>query len=339
MNLDVKPRPPSIRDVAALANVSYQTVSRVLNDHPSIKPQTHQRVLDAIETLGYRPNAAARALAQNRSKLIGILTTSLQYYGPSAAVVSIQQAAIEAGYWVSIANIDEDRPESVQEGITRLRSQSVEGIVVIAPQQQIFDTLARLSINVPFVTLQGTLASGDHALAVDQEVGARLAARHLIELGHRSICQITGPSHWIEAEARSRGFAEELAAHGLEVRPPIVGDWTAEFGYRAGAQVLVSGCTAVFCANDQMALGLLHACHDAGRAVPAELSVVGFDDIPEAAHMIPPLTTVRQDFALLGRRCVAVLLSSIEATEQVVPVSIAPELVVRASTAAPAVRS
>lgn len=330
-----KQRPPSIRDVATAAGVSHQTVSRVLNDHPSVKPNTKQQVLDAIATLGYRPNAAARALATSRSKMLGILTTSLQFYGPSAAVVSIEAAARDAGYWVSTANIDEDDPDSIPAGIAHLVSQAVEGIVVIAPQQGVFEALSNMSIAVPYVTLQGSLWTDEHSMAVDQIEGARQATRHLIDLGHRELRHLAGPVDWIEAEARARGFSEELAAHGIPAAPAIVGDWTADFGYRAGAEVLASGCTAVFCANDQMALGLLHAIHDAGLSVPTDVSVVGFDDIPEAAHLIPPLTTVRQDFAELGKRCVDVLVSGIEGRAPRHMELITPQLVIRESTAAP----
>ena len=168
---------------------------------------------------------------------------------------------------------------------------------------------------MPYVSLQSTGRDPDHALSVDQIAGARMATRHLIELGHRSIYHLAGPQDWIEAEARMRGFLEEMSAQRRARRPrPILGDWTAEFGYYAGRELLtVRDFTAIFASNDQMALGLMHAVRDCGPRDPARhQSIIGFDDIPEAAHFWPPLTTVRQDFAELGRRCVALLLGDID---------------------------
>jgi DNA-binding LacI/PurR family transcriptional regulator len=202
---------------------------------------------------------------------------------------------------------------------------------------RVFDTLAQLSIDVPYVTLQSTGRDPDHALSVDQIAGARLATRHLIELGHRNIYHLAGPQDWIEAEARMRGFLDEMSAQDVPTTAPILGDWTADFGYYAGRELLtVRDFTAIFASNDQMALGLMHAVRDAGLEIPRDVSIIGFDDIPEAAHFWPPLTTVRQDFAEVGRRCVALLLGDIEETSAEHGGTIAPELVVRGTTGAAA---
>jgi len=201
----------------------------------------------------------------------------------------------------------------------------------------VFDTLAQLSIDVPYVTLQSTARDPDHALSVDQIAGARMATRHLIDLGHRSIYHLTGPQDWIEAEARMRGFLDEMSARDVPTTAPILGDWTADFGYHAGRELLtVRDFTAIFSSNDQMALGLMHAVRDAGLEIPRDVSIVGFDDIPEAAHFWPPLTTVRQDFAELGRRCVALLLGDLDPAAPDYRGTIVPELVVRGSTGPPA---
>ncbi len=334
MSEDAVVRPPSIRDVARLAGVSHQTVSRVLNDHPSIRPETRERIVQVMAQLNYRPNRAARALVTSRSQTIGILAASSTQYGPASSIAAIEAAARERGYWVSTANIDGKDPASITDGIAHLMAQSIEGLVVLAPQVRIFKALASQRIEVPYVTLQSAYLQPDHNLSVDQIAGARMATRHLIELGHRAIYHIAGPQDWIEAEARMRGFLDEMGTADLPTTAPILGDWTAEFGYYAGRELLrVRDFTAIFASNDQMALGLLHAIRDEGLSVPRDVSVVGFDDIPESAHFWPPLTTVRQDFTELGRRCVELLLDGVEQAPS--SQTIAPTLVVRGSTGAP----
>ncbi|MEV8023627.1 LacI family DNA-binding transcriptional regulator [Microbacterium sp. GbtcB3] len=332
MSDDAAGRRPSIRDVARLAEVSHQTVSRVLNDHPSIRPETRDRVLAAMRDLSYSPNRAARALVTSRSRTIGVLAASATQYGPASSIAAIEAAAQARGYWVSTANIDPGDPQSIPDGISHLMAQSVEGLVVIAPQVRVIRAIAAHAVDVPFVTLQSTDPDAGHSVAVDQVAGARLATRHLIELGHRSIYHLAGPQDWMEAEARMTGFLEEISAWDIATTAPILGDWTADFGYYAGRELLrYRDFTAIFSSNDQMALGLLHAVRDEGLDCPRDISIVGFDDIPEAGHFWPPLTTVRQDFAELGRRCVEILLD--EAGSAALPM-LTPELVVRSSTAA-----
>ena len=329
-------RAPSIRDVARLAGVSHQTVSRVLNNHPSIRPETKQRVLDVMAELQYKPNRAARALVTSRSRTIGILSASSTQYGPASSIAAIVEAARAAGYWVSTANIDTADPGSISDGLAHLAAQGIEGLVVIAPQVRVFDTLAKLSIDVPYVSLQSTGRDPDHALSVDQIAGARMATRHLIELGHRGIYHLAGPQDWIEAEARMRGFLDEMSSQDVPTTAPILGDWTAQFGYYVGRELLtVRDFTAIFASNDQMALGLMHAVRDSGLEIPRDISIIGFDDIPEAPHFWPPLTTVRQDFAELGRRCVALLLGDLDPAAADYHGTIVPELIIRGSTGAP----
>lgn len=327
-------RRPSIRDVARLADVSHQTVSRVLNDHPSIRPETRTRVLAIMADLQYTPNRAARALVTSRSRTIGILSASSTQYGPASSTAAIEAAARARGYWVSTANIEPSDPQSIPAGVAHLMAQSVEGLVVIAPQVRVFRALAAQRIDVPYVTLQSTDLDPAHTLSVDQIAGARLATRHLIAMGHREIYHLAGPQDWIEAEARMRGFLDEMSASDVPTTAPILGDWTAEFGFYAGREMLrFRDFTAIFSSNDQMALGLLHAIRDDGLDVPRDISIVGFDDIPEAAHFWPPLTTVRQDFAELGRRCVELLLGPDTDANEPSPATITPELIVRSSTA------
>jgi len=328
-----KVRAPNIRDVARLAGVSYQTVSRVLNDSPSLRGSTKQRVLDVILEIGYRPNQAARALVTSKSRTIGILSTQAAYYGPMTSIAAIEQSAREAGYRLSITNITSNDYTSIRSGLDYLLSQSVEALVVIAPQVRVFEAINELAISVPFVTLLSADLDGSHGISVDQIAGARLATRHLIDLGHTEIMHISGPQDWIEAEARMQGFLEAIGSADLRTRAPILGDWTAHFGYYAGLELLrFRDFTAVFAGNDQMALGFAHACRELGLSIPRDISIVGFDDIPEAAHFAPPLTTVRQNFAEIGRRAISMLLGELRGDPSVSHDQILPELVVREST-------
>ncbi|MET4781121.1 LacI family DNA-binding transcriptional regulator [Glaciihabitans sp. UYNi722] len=331
-----KVRAPNIRDVARLAGVSYQTVSRVLNNSESIKPSTKERVLEVIDQVGYRPNQAARALVTSRSRTIGVLTSQTAHYGPTTSLHAIEDAAREEGYLVSTTSLTTSEYESITDRLEHLISQAVEGLVVIAPQVKVFDAIRELDIRLPLVTLDSTQHDDQRSLSVDQISGARMATRHLIELGHREIVHLAGPQDWIEAEARMRGFLDEIDDADLGTHPPILGDWTADFGYHVGRELTgYRDFTAVFAANDQMALGLIHAFRDAGLDVPRDVSVVGFDDIPEAAHYWPPLTTVRQDFAEIGRRSVALLLAELRGEADRNHDQILPELIVRESTAPP----
>ena len=328
-----KDRAPSIRDVARLAGVSYQTVSRVLNNHPSIRETTKARVTQVMEEIQYRPNRAARMLVTRHSRTIGVLSASSADYGPARSIVAIEDAARAAGYYVNIANLAKADAESISQALEHLMEQAIEGLVVIAPQVRVFDVLSRMSVDVPYVSFQTTASNAELQVPADQVAGARMATRHLIELGHREIIHLAGPQDWIEAEARMRGFLAEIDEAELNTYPPILGDWTAEFGYRAGRELLATRVfSAVFAASDHMALGLMHAIRDAGLDMPGDISVVGFDDIPDAQHFAPPLTTIRQDFAEIGRRAFEVLLSDLKGEQVAERAQILPELVVRAST-------
>ena len=328
-------RAVGVRDVAALAGVSRQTVSRVLNEHPQIRESTRRRVMDAIAELEYTPNFAARALGTKRSRTIGVLASNSRHYGPSTSIAALEAAARAAGHWVSTAYVDSEDLGSVSAGIAHLRGQAVDGIVVVAPHVRVLEVLDGLRLDVPVVTL---LAGGHDARspAVDQVEGARIATRHLLELGHTRLAHLAGPSDWLEASSREHGFALELAAHGLETVAVVRGDWSARSGYDAGEALMADAPTAVVVANDQMALGLMRYLREHGGAVPETVSVVGFDDIPDAEYFWPPLTTVRQDFDELARRAVAALLEVSEGDANGAGPSrplLVPELIVRGSTA------
>jgi DNA-binding LacI/PurR family transcriptional regulator len=331
-----KVRAPSIRDVARIAGVSYQTVSRALNDSQNIRQSTKDRVLEVIAQLGYRPNQAARALVTSRSRTIGVLTSQVATYGPATSLQAIEEAAREAGYLITTTSLATSDYEAIRDRLEYLISQAIEGLVVIAPQVRVFDAIRELEISLPLVTLDSTGRDGQRSLSVDQVAGARLATRHLIELGHRNIIHLAGPQDWIEAEARMKGFLDEMIDRDLDFRPPVLGDWTADLGYQVGQELArFRDFTAVFAANDLMALGLIHAFRDSGLDVPGDVSVIGFDDVPEAAHYWPPLTTVRQDFAEIGRRSIGLLLDELHGQRDRTHDQIRPELILRKSTAPP----
>jgi DNA-binding LacI/PurR family transcriptional regulator len=326
-------RLPVMADVARLAGVSHQTVSRVLNDHPNVAAPTRTRVLAAIRELNYRPNSAARALASKRSKTLGVVSFDTTLYGPASMLYGIERAARSADYFISIVSLSSMARRSVLEAVERLREQAVEGIVVIAPQISASGVLAQAGDGVPLVGAGCGLTERVPLVAIDQRAGAAMATRHLLDLGHRTVHHVAGPASWLDATGRIAGWRSTLEAAGAPVPEPLGGDWSARSGFELGQRIAADAeVTAVFCANDQMTQGLLRALHEAGRRVPEDISVVGFDDIPEAAYFIPPLTTVRQDFGELGRRALELLVARLAGSSGPPgQVLIQPELVVRAS--------
>lgn len=388
-------------DVAVLAGVSHQTVSRVLNDHPSVRPETRERVLRAIADLGYRRNSAARALVTRRSGALGVVTTSAVHHGPTSTLLGLERAAREVGYYVSVAAIDRFEAATMRGALDHFMDQAVEGIAIIAPQVDVAEAVAAFAAPVPVVMVTsgdpidpaaadpaaaaaalagpafvgpalagpafvGPVPSGSrlptddaassasHAappgpppvppaawpeprsrivtVGVDQREGARAATRHLVDLGHREIVHLAGPQDWFDARARLAGWREACTAAGIAAPAPVRVDWSAESGYREGLRLVAGGLpTAVFAANDQLALGLLRAFWERGVRVPQDVSVVGFDDEAGAAYFVPPLTTVRQDFPALGRSAIDALVRALAGED--VPRTLLPAtLVPRAST-------
>ncbi|MFF2296127.1 LacI family DNA-binding transcriptional regulator [Arthrobacter sp. NPDC058127] len=330
-------RLPRLEDVAELAGVSHQTVSRVINDHPNVSKGTRERVEAAIAELGYRRNTAARSLVTRRSQTIGVLASELAQYGPANTLLGVEQAARDAGYFVSIAALRTVNRESILDAVRHFLDQSVDGIVVIVPHSETLLALAEVNPGVPVVAVGSLGGASVGGAMVDQRRGAELAVRHLVDQGHRRIGHVAGPQDWIDGVARSEGWSAALQAAGLEDDLLVVGDWSAGSGYDIGKKLADERtATALFVGNDQMALGLLRAFNEAGVRVPEDVSVVGFDDQPESGYFTPPLTTVRQDFEELGRRCMDLMLSGIENGESVGTTVVEPELVVRQSTSAPA---
>jgi DNA-binding LacI/PurR family transcriptional regulator len=335
-NKGARPRAVVMADVAKLAGVSLQTVSRVINDSPHVSVATRQRVVDAMRKLEYRPNPVARALVTGRSKTLGVVSFDTTLFGPASTLFGIERAAHDAGYFVSIVSLRALTRSSVMSAVERLRAQGVDGILVIAPQESATQALLHLPQDVPVVAAEAGPDESVPLVAVDQVAGARLATAHLLELGHRTVWHISGPRDWLEAQDRVNGWRATLEEAGAAPPPVLVGDWSAHAGHELGRQLAANpDVTAVFVANDQMALGVLRSLHEAGRRIPEDLSVVGFDDIPEAGYFTPPLTTVRQNFNEMGRRSLLLLLEQIESGVRTpARETVAPELVVRASTAA-----
>jgi DNA-binding LacI/PurR family transcriptional regulator len=321
-------------DVGRLAGVSHQTVSRVINGSSHVRPETREKVLAAMRELDYRPNSVARALVTGRSNTLGVVSFDTTLYGPASTLFGIERAAHEAGYYVIVASLTALDHASVIDGVERLRLHGVDGIVVIAPQEDAGDALLDAPGEIPLVAVEAGPADAVPVVAIDQFAGAAAGTRHLLDLGHETVWHVAGPQDWLEARQRLDGWRVTLAAAGAEVPEPLVGDWSARAGYDLGRRLSTDpGVTAVFVANDQMALGVLRAMHEAGRPIPDRVSVVGFDDVPEAPFFMPPLTTVRQDFNEMGSRGVHLLLRMMEAGRRLPPPSgLEPELIVRAST-------
>jgi DNA-binding LacI/PurR family transcriptional regulator len=326
-------------DVAKLAGVSHQTVSRVINDSAHVRPETRDRVLSAMRRLGYRPNPAARALVTGRSRTLGVVSFDTTLYGPASTLFAIEQAAHAAGYFITVVSLLALDRSSVLDAVERLRVQGVDGILVITPHEGAAEALVNLPTGVPVVAVEAGQPDSVPLVAVDQLSGAVSATQLLLDLGHRTVWHVAGPRDFLEAQQRLEGWRATLEAAGAEVPPVLVGDWSPRSGYEVGMQLAQDpNVTAVFVSNDQMALGVLRALHEHGREIPREVSVVGFDDIPEAQYFMPPLTTVRQNFAEVGRGSLRLLLEIMRGADAAPQhLAVAPELVVRRSTAPPPV--
>ncbi|RVX42522.1 LacI family transcriptional regulator [Nonomuraea polychroma] len=327
-------RPAVLMDVAVLAGVSTMTVSRVLNAPERVRAETRARVLAAVKELDYRPNQAARQLVTGRSGVLGVVSIDTTLYGPASTLYCIEQAARHAGYNVSIASLSSLNRRSMEEGVERLRAQAVDGIIIVAPHESAADGLRHLPPEMPVVAVDAGDDIPVPVAKVDQRAGAVRVTRHLLSLGHETVWHVAGPADWLDANGRIEGWRGVLEAADRPVPEILRGDWSARSGYQLGRDLARNPeVTAVFVANDQMALGVLRALREAGRRVPEDVSVAGFDDIPEAAYFWPPLTTVRQDFHEVGRHAFHLLLDRMAGAESDARRLVEPELIVRESTA------
>ncbi len=327
-------RSATMSDVARLAGVSPQTVSRVFNKHPLVRSGTRARVLDAAQTLNYRPNSAARALASGRSGVIGVIAIEATTFGPAGHLYALEQVARAAGYFVSIVSIDSPNGGAMSDAVEHLALQRVEGIVAITPLTGSPEALRSFPADVPIVMTQGEETAGRSVVSMDQLGGAAAATQHLLAEGAPTVWHIAGPDNWLAARQRMTGWRRALDEAGVKVPEPLAGDWTPASGYELGQRLAErADVRAVFAANDHMALGLLRALHERGARVPDDVLVAGFDDTPESAFYMPPLTTVHQDFSAWGKRSIELLLDEIERRRtEPTSVTIPTKLVIRQSS-------
>lgn len=332
-------RGPSIGDVARVAGVSSQTVSRVSNGLTNVEESTRQRVLDAMKQLGYRPNRAARALKSGQFKSIGVIMFTLSSFGNMRTLDAIATAASQAGYSVTLIPLHDPTTGTVTGAYDRLREQEVDGVIIIFEAHLLDRADITLPEDLPAVVIDSSPDSGYPMVDTDQAEGARFATRHLLDLGHRQVWHIGGPPTSFSAMHREESWRRTLEDAGITAPPVLHGDWTTESGYRVGLELARNReVTAIFAANDQMALGAMRALHEVGRAIPEEVSIVGFDDLEESTSFWPPLTTVRQDFHAVGRLSIDKLLQQVEGHSPVNEATKVPtQLKVRQSTAAPPV--
>ena len=326
-----------MEDVAAVAGVSHQTVSRVLNGLPGVRTETKARVEAAIAELGYRRNLAARVLASARSQSVGVVTWGTSQFGPANVLLGLEAAARDTSYRLELVNIASISPDAFHQAVGQLLERAIEALVVIVPHEAVLSEAQALDLPIPVLVVEGDLSRTPLTAGVDNVEGARIATRHLLELGHPTVHHLAGPAGWAESRARVEGWEAELTAWGVGV-PTVrwVGDWSAASGYQAGLSIASDPqVTAIFAANDQMALGVMRALHEAGRAVPGDLSVMGFDDLPEARFFVPALTTMHQDFTELGRRVMETLARVLDRDERPSVELVPTQLRVRESTAPP----
>lgn len=330
--------------MARVAGVSYQTVSRVINNHPSVKPQTRQRVLDAIGELGFRRSAAAVTLAKGRARSVTVVTSNTTLYGYAATLQGVEEAAQSAGFSVGVTVLKSAEEAEVRSTVERAVDTG-GALLVIAYDEAGAKALTMVPADVPHAaaveTPGGAVEPGTPWEWLDDRTAARDATRHLLGLGHRTVHYVALPytRGGTATTPRAAGWREALRqANITPPRPHAVG-WDAGVGYRAGLQLAGDlSVTAVLCGNDDLALGVMRALHECGRSVPGDVSVIGFDDAPQSAFLTPSLTTVRLDFAGLGRACFALVRGQVDRSDRAqedAPYVAPPRLVLRESAGAP----
>jgi LacI family transcriptional regulator len=289
-------------DVARLSGVSYQTVSRVINDHPYVSKEARQRVQAAIDTLGYRPSKAATKLASKSSRIIATVLYGSWFPGLAEIALNVELAAKTSGFDVILINITEPRQQLI-DALENFQAWAVDGIILIVPVQSLsIEEIQAICGATPFALIDTHQAADTPSVVIDEYYGTQELVNHLLRLGHRQMGEISGPLEWTNAQVRHRACLETLEAHGLTPAVHVEANWTVSGGYRAARRLLAEGrpVTAMVVASDSMALGAMRALHEAGLSVPEDVSVVGFDDVPEAAYFTPPLTTVRRNLIQLG---------------------------------------
>ncbi len=323
-----EPKRVSMATVAARAGVSSQTVSRVANGSPRVDPATRERVERAMSELGYRPHRAARALRTGRSQTIGLIAQTLATVGNSRMLQAVADAATARGYALTVVTLGTGG--DIGDAFDRLHEQGADGAIVLNEATALARDAAPAGLRL--VVVDSPPDERFAVVATDHAVGSRAATQHLLDSGHAVVHHLAGPAASFAAVERERGWRQALEAAGIRPPEPVRGDWSSRSGYEQAARLLADPeLSAVVCANDQMALGLLRALAEANRRVPDDVALVGFDDIEDAAQFRPPLSTVRQDFDALGERAVQVLIDLVEGEADAVDLRLTPRLVIRSS--------
>jgi len=327
-------RSVTLDDVAQLAGVSYQTVSRVLNRSEQVSTRTREKVEAAMQQLNYVPNRVAQQLAGKATRTLGLATSNLALMAPAQIASAIQQRAARAGYHLVIAMDSEDNPEAT---VNELMAQRVDAVLINIPLEAAeAEKIRAMCGKKPVLFLDADPHAVVSHCQYSNEQGARAAVAHLIALGHRQIGLLNGPVRSISARQREAIWRQVLADHQLSPCCVLRGDWSAKSGYQAMLTQLPDALPqALLVANDEMALGAMRALHQHGVAIPADISIVGYDDTAESAWYQPPLTTVRQDLQQLGTHSVDRVLAELRG-EAVTSRILEPVLVIRETTAVPA---
>ena len=333
--IELTENPPTIRDVARAVGLSVASVSRAMNGHANVHPDTRARVIEVARQLGYTPNAAARSLSTSRSHAIGVVLPDLHGEFFSELVRGMDKAASESGYLLLLSNMHADSALAGQ-AMNAMRGR-VDGLIVMAPQLGEAELKLALPGGMPAVLVNSPNEAGRHALRVDNAGGARAMVTHLLEAGRRRIVHIAGIAGNRDAEERRQGYLDAMAALAPDLPVRVIdGDFHEDSGERTVRELIAGGqgFDAIFAANDMMALGALTALAEAGMDVPGQVAVAGFDDVPLARYL--KLTTMRVDMAGIGGNAVARLVEELARTAGPAGLdSVEPELLIRASTTKP----
>lgn len=334
---NTKKRAASLGDVARLAGVSPQTASRVSTGSSLVAPETAARVREAMQRLGYSPNKAARALRQGAYKAIGVVTQQLERTGESLTTAGIVDAAEKHGYTVTVVQVSQPETDELQRALTRLSELPIDGLLIVRIGHASSD-LVTLPPQLPVTVCDSRLNSYYPSVNADQVQGVSELMDHLLALGHTEIGHVSGAPDSYPTVVRRAAFQHALLGAVLPTGKVWDGDWTMESGFQVGAKIIEDpDVTAVFCANDEMAFGLMSYLQGRGVRVPEDISIVGFDGTNLSRYTNPPLTTVDQHFDRIAARAVDQLMAQITGSK---PVSLDPVLtpvtfVVRESTAPP----
>jgi DNA-binding LacI/PurR family transcriptional regulator len=324
-------------DVAKICGVSYQTVSRVVNISPEVSAKTRRLVLKAIKDMGYHPNQLARSLKTRRSSILEVITFGVETFIPRELIVAMGRASVELGYSLMFTDIPRDSPEEENRLFAHLNSGLCDGAILTAPvESKLLEKITTDPPALPIIQIRNLRGSTARSVIIDQYYGSQLATQHLLDLGHRKIAEISAPLSYHEAFTRHTAFLNTLGSCGLSPVDSIEAtEWMPRDGYLAANQLLDSSTnfSGLIISNDYLALGAILALNERGLRIPDDISIVGFDDAPESAYYIPPLTTIRQDYDALGTESIHYLVELINhqetSTHQRV---LMPQLIVRQST-------